>query len=99
MNTKKSKASGRVTKSTDTWTVRGVSHETRTAVRVAARKVGRPIGEWLEDTLSRAAIEQASHTHVPAPRIEDALAKIVERLEAIEGRPEPRGFWARIFGR
>ena len=36
---------------------------------------------------------------MPAPRIEDALAKIVERLEAIEGRPEPRGFWARVFGR
>nr|CRY95553.1 hypothetical protein [uncultured prokaryote] len=99
MNTKKTKASGRVTKSADTWTVRGVSPETRAAVKVAARKAGKPIGEWLESTLSKAAIEQASHAHVPAPRIEDALAKIVERLEAIEGRKQPQGFWARLFGR
>lgn len=99
MNTKKTKAAGRVTKPADTWTVRGVSHETRAAVKIAARKAGKPMGEWLDDSLSRAAIEQASHAHVPAPRIEDALAKIVERLEAIEGRPQPRGFWSRMFGR
>jgi len=98
MEAKKTKAKKRTTES-DTWTVRGVSQSTRAAVRIAARKAGKPMGQWIEETLIHAAVDQSSHAHVPAPRIEDALAKIVERLEAIEGRPQPRGFWSRMFGR
>ena len=59
----------------------------------------RELDQWIEETLIHAAVDQSSHTRVPAPRIEDALAKIVERLEAIEGQKQPQGFWARLFGR
>lgn len=98
MESKKSKTKKRTTES-DTWTVRGVSQSTRSAVRIASRKAGKPMGQWIEETLIHAAVDQSSHTRVPAPRIEDALAKIVERLEAIEGQKQPQGFWARLFGR
>ena len=83
MTTTRTKAAWRISKPMDTWSVRGVSQETRAAVKVAARNAGKPVGEWLEETLRRAATEQTDGLAEPDVRIEDALAKIVERLEAI----------------
>ncbi len=61
MESKKSKTKKRTTES-DTWTVRGVSQSTRSAVRIASRKAGKPMGQWIEETLIHAAVDQSSHT-------------------------------------
>jgi hypothetical protein len=92
------KSQEKTSKTNSTWTVRGVSPETRTAVKIAARKSGKTQGEWLEKTLAKASREDASHSNVPAPRLEDTLSELVktlqdqnERLAAVESR---RGFLA-----
>ena len=87
----------------DTWTIRGISSETRAAVKIAARKKGKTQGEWLEATLAKSAREDASHDAVPSLRLEDTLSKLVEtlqdqnkRLSDIEAR---KGFWSFFFRR
>jgi hypothetical protein len=37
------------------WTIRGVSHETREAVKKASRKEGLPIGDWVDRNLLSAS--------------------------------------------
>lgn len=81
------------------WTVRGVSPETRSAVSVAARRAGMSVGEWTTRAVMEAIAAQTSTRNVPSPRVEDVLAKVVERLEALEQRRRPQGFWAWLVGR
>lgn len=83
------KNSGKNSKTNSTWTVRGISPETRTAVRLAARKSGQTQGEWLEETLAKAARESASHSNVPAQQTEIILEKIMDRLEGLEADQKP----------
>lgn len=85
------------------WSVRGISHETRTAAKKAARRSGLTIGEWMERTLQEAAQRdlKGEGDQLPALRLEETLSKIADnlekqntRLDAIEGR---RGFLS-FFG-
>ena len=77
----------------DTWTVRGVSHETRTAVKKAARRSGMTMGAWLDENLRLAATDGLQN-NLPAQRVEDQLALISDKLDAMQ-----RPFWQRIFTR
>ena len=77
-NRKQSSASNTV------WTVRGVAHETRSAVAVAAKRAGQSVGEWTTRAVMDAITTQTGNRNVPAHRVEDVLAKVVERLEALE---------------
>ena len=81
-----------------TWGLRGVEPETRAASQIAARKAGVPVGRWVNNVLIRAATEEAKHDAVPAPRLEDVLNKIVERLETVEKRTAHVSFWRRMLG-
>ena len=98
----------RVTKptQTDTWTVRGVDHEARTAALVASRRAGQTVGEWV----TRAIQEHAkSATAVPAIAGEDTLKAILDHLakrdqanEALAdrlARLERSSWLTRLFGR
>lgn len=80
------------------WTVRGVAHETRSAVAVAARRAGQSVGEWTTRAVMDAIAAQTNTRNVPAPRVEDILSKVVERLEALEKTQRPRGFWDGLIG-
>ncbi len=80
------------------WTVRGVSPETRSAVAVAARRAGQSVGEWTTRAVMEAIAAQTSTRNVPAPRLEDILAKVVERLESLERLQRPRSFWGWLTG-
>ncbi|MEQ1867384.1 MAG: hypothetical protein ABL996_22330 [Micropepsaceae bacterium] len=81
------------------WTVRGVAHETRTAVAVAAKRAGQSVGEWTTRAVMDAITTQTGNRNVPAHRVEDVLARVVERLEALEKTPRPSGFWDWLIGR
>ena len=78
------------------WQVKGVSFETREAVRAAARKSGMTIGEWVNETLHEAAVAKItgqSQGNLPAHRIEDHLEAITAQLDELR-----RPFWQRLFG-
>ena len=77
----------------DTWTIRGVSPETRTAVKKAARRAGQTIGEWMDETLREVATNGLQR-NLPAQRLEDQLAEISGKLDAMQ-----RPFWQQIFRR
>jgi len=78
------------------WQVKGVSFETREAVRAAARKSGMTIGEWVNETLHEAALAKITgqnQSNLPAHRIEDQLDAITAQLDELR-----RPLWQRLFG-
>ena len=81
------------------WAVRGIPMETRSAAMSTARRADMTLGEWLSKIVNEAVVTQSSTKHVPAPRIEEVLNKMLERLEALETTPRPRGFWDWMLGR
>ena len=75
------------------WQVKGVTPETRAAVRAAARRAGTTIGAWTNEALHRAATaELTGDARLPAPRIDEQLAAIERRLDGLS-----RPFWQRMF--
>lgn len=83
----KQQKSGKIARKNDTWTVRGVSHETRTAAKMAARRSGQTLGEWLEQNIRAAATDEVKR-NLPMHRLEDQLAEISGKLDAMQ-----RPFW------
>lgn len=86
----------------DTWTVRGIEPETRATVKVAARRSGKTMGQWINDTLLRTATDEAVGRNEVAPRLEDTLAKLVESMERQNDRLaalEKRSWLEKIFNR
>ena len=77
------------------WQVKGVTYETREAVKIAARKSGMTMGEWVNDTLHKSAQETITgQSTLPAHRVEEQLDAISGKLDALQ-----RPFWQRLFGR
>ncbi len=71
----------------DTWTVRGVSPETRAAAKKAAQRAGKTLGEWVDDTLHRAATEKLTEAPLAMQGTQDAgkvLEAVLGRLERLE---------------
>ena len=77
------------------WQVKGVTFETREAVKAAARKSGMTIGDWVNDTLHKAAIEDITgQSTLPAHRLEEQLEAISSKLDTMN-----RPFWDRLLRR
>lgn len=77
------------------WQVKGISFETREAVKIAARKSGKTIGAWVNDTLHKAAQETITgQSTLPAHKIEDQLEAISSKIDHMN-----KPFWERIFTR
>jgi len=77
------------------WQVKGVTYETREAVKIAARKSGMTMGEWVNDTLHKSAQETITgQSTLPAHRMEEQLASISDKLDAMQ-----RPLWQRLFSR
>jgi localization factor PodJL len=75
------------------WQVKGVTFETREAVKIAARKSGMTMGEWVNETLHKSATETITgQSTLPAHRVEDQLASISDKLDAMQ-----KPFWSRLF--
>jgi localization factor PodJL len=73
------------------WQVKGVNHETREAVRQAAKRAGLPIGEWVNRTLHRAATEELTGRNTLPAKLEDQLAAISTKLDDLR-----RPWWQRL---
>ena len=74
--------------------MKGVTFETREAVKIAARKSGMTMGEWVNETLHKSATETITgQSTLPAHRVEDQLAAISDKLDAMQ-----KPIWRRIFG-
>lgn len=68
-------------KYSDTWAMRGIEPETRTAVTIAARKAGQTVGEWCNKALREAATERLKERNqAVGPTIEETLAKLAESM-------------------
>jgi hypothetical protein len=92
------------------WTVRGISPETQNAARLAARRAGKTIGEWVDDTLRTAAMGELKGPAVPAVSEADTLKAILAQLEKrdqaiadlagqVQQLQQRRSWLARLFGR
>lgn len=77
------------------WQVKGVTFETREAVKAAARKSGQTIGAWVNETLQKAATDELTgQPALPAHRLEEQLEAITAKLDDMQ-----RPIWKRIFSR
>ena len=75
------------------WQVKGVEPETREAVKQAAKRSGKTIGAWVNDTLHKAAVEDITGQNtLPAHRLEEQLDAISSKLDAMH-----KPIWRRLF--
>ena len=77
------------------WQVKGVTPETREAIKQAARKSGMTIGRWVNDTLHREAMAELTGKtdNLPMDTLENQFAEINAKLDRLE-----KPFWKRMFG-
>lgn len=92
------------------WAVRGVSPETQNAVRMAARRAGQTLGQWVDARLLAAATaELRGPSTAVGPTQDQIMARVLElmerqdtRLAALEtaaAQQPARGWLARLIGR
>jgi localization factor PodJL len=78
-----------------TWSVRGIDDEVREAALAAARRSGKPVGEWLNGVIRQTAApepEPATASTVPSDevgRLERGLAALAERLDRLRTAEAP----------
>lgn len=78
------------------WQVKGVSPETREAVKQAARKTGKTIGQWANETLHREAVAD-----ITGQKDLPATLELTEQLDALNAKLDDmrRPIWSRMFGK
>lgn len=85
-----SKSGSRKTEKTDKkirWTISGISKTTRTAVRDAAERNDCTIGEWVDNALSKAAVDSkatSSHTAIDSTEVLRAMRGISRKLDRLQ---------------
>lgn len=100
MNDTKQKG-GHARKPSDTWSIRGISPETRQAAKRAARKSGQTLGVWLDEQIRLAATQKLTEGDVVVSGWGDTMKEVLARLEALESDRKinvPMSFWRRWFG-
>jgi len=69
------------------WTLKGVTLETREAVKIAARKRGLTIAAWVEETCRRVATEEIKGSAtLPGPTQDQVLARVLKLVEGQAAR-------------
>lgn len=66
----------------ETWAIRGIEPETRTAATMASRRAGQTVGEWCNKALRDAATTSLKAPSTPAFPIEDTLVELVRQMQA-----------------
>jgi hypothetical protein len=66
----------------ETWAIRGIEPETRTAATMAARRAGTTVGQWCNKALRDAATGSLKGPSVPALPLEETLAELVRQMQA-----------------
>lgn len=76
-----------------TWSVRGIDDEVREAALAAARRSGKPVGEWLNGVIRQTSTpEPTTASAVPndeVGRLERGLAALAERLDRLRTPEAP----------
>lgn len=75
---------------TDIWSIRGVSYETRIAAKKAAKKENKKLFEWVEERLTEAAHAVLTRKAVPAKPddIIDILKSLSDKIEKLSYLPD-----------
>lgn len=103
MKTKKTSGTTRKRNAPAPWNVRGVTEESRSAARLAARREGVTIGAWLDRAIRDAANDQLRGPKVPAEPQADVLARLADTIErqnahlaSLEAR-RARSWWFKLL--
>ena len=85
------------------WSVRGVEADTRRVIEKAAERVGKTIGQYLNEDVRGFAQEQLTQTQLPTAPVDiqnqiDQLTRMVETLTNRMPEPGRKSFWQRLFG-
>jgi len=84
------------------WSVRGVEADTRRVIEKAAERVGKTIGQYLNEDVRSFAQGQLTQTQLPAAPVDiqnqiDHLTKIVEGIAIRLPESGRKTFWQRLF--
>ena len=70
------------------WSVRGVSHEARSAAGIAAKQADETLGAWLDRTIRDAAAEQlkGSSKQEVGPTVAETMAQAIDEMRRLNQR-------------
>ena len=73
------------------WNIKGVGFDTREAARLAARRVGMPVGQWLDSVIAERAADLGVRVEDidPGNRLEALTARLAELAESAAEEAEP----------
>jgi uncharacterized protein (DUF1778 family) len=85
-----------------TWSIRGVERDTRSVIEKAAERVGKTIGQYLNEDVRSFAQGQLTQTQLPTAPVDiqnqiDHLTKMVEGIANRMPEQGKRSFWQRLF--
>lgn len=94
-------AKSKPTTNVSPWPVKGVDRDTRTAIKKAAQKEQKTLGEFFNTTLRQYSQSIIQSKPMPPMKIEE-VATDVEQLKSqmaaiMERLDEPQSFWDRLF--
>lgn len=84
------------------WSVRGVEADTRRVIEKAAERVGKTIGQYLNEDVRSFAQSQLTQSQLPAAPVDiqnqiDHLTKMVEGIANRMPEQGKKSFWQRLF--
>ena len=85
-----------------TWSIRGVERDTRAVVEKAADRVGKTLGQYVNEDVRNFAQGQLTQTQLPAAPvdIQNQIDHLTKMIEGIADRMPEKGkqsFWSRFF--
>lgn len=94
-------AKSKPTTNASPWPVKGVDRDTRTAIKMAAKKQQKTLGEFFNTTLRQYSQSIIQSKPMPPMKMEE-VATDVEQLKSqmaamIERLDEPQSFWEWLF--
>ena len=85
-----------------TWSVRGVEPDTRRVIEKAAERIGKTLGQYINEDFRSFAQSQLSQSQLPAAPIDiqNQIEQLTKMVEALTNRMPEQGkssFWRRLF--
>lgn len=85
-----------------TWSIRGVERDTRSVIEKAAERVGKTIGQYINEDVRSFAQSQLTQTQLPAAPVDiqnqiDHLTKLIESMANRMPEQGKQSFWKRLF--
>lgn len=85
-----------------TWSIRGVERDTRIVIEKAAERVGKTIGQYINDDVRSMVQNQLTQSQLPAAPVDiqnqiDHLTRMVEGIANRMPEQGKKSFWQRLF--